>query len=76
MNLLSLIKANMLIFCLILAGTLGVVAVGVACGIYYGVFYNKNAITTKTSTTTSTTSTTTITIYQNLCIIILLFFTL
>ena len=66
MTLLALIKAHKLIFALIVAGTLGVIAVGVGCGVGFGVFYKKNgassdnsAVTSPTSTTTTTMTTTT-----------------
>ena len=56
MTLLALIKAHKLIFALIVAGTLGVIAVGVGCGVGFGVFYKKSSENSATTTSTTTSS--------------------
>jgi hypothetical protein len=79
MGLLGLIKANKIVFCLILVGSLGVAAAGIGCGVYFGVFFNKSKTSSNNSgnsiagITTSTIQTTT-TAFQNSCIIIFTFF--
>ena len=57
MSLLSLIKANKLIFSLIVIGSLGIVAAGVGCGVYFGV----NIITQSTKKSNSSVTTSMIT---------------
>ena len=57
MTLLALIKANKLVFALIVAGSIGVIAVGVGCGVGFGVFYKQNAVNSVVTTTTTTTTT-------------------
>ena len=52
MTLLVLIKANKLVFALIVPGSIGVIAVGVECGVGFGVFYKQNAGNSMTTTTT------------------------